>query len=91
MHDLAHEYLDHKHSMKPKNIREIEAKGTAYVICDFFDLPTKAPTYLALHAQATSKDILKHGPIIHESAHVIISYLLEHLGYNESQFRTHNE
>jgi hypothetical protein len=82
IHELAHEYHNHKYSGKNKKVREIEAEGTAYVICDFFNLPTKAPTYLALHAQATSKDILKHSPIIHESAHVIISYLLEHLGWN---------
>jgi hypothetical protein len=82
IHELAHEYRNHKYSGKDKKVREIEAEGTAYVICDFFDLPTTAPTYLALHAQATNKDILKHGPIIHESTHVIISYLLEHLGWN---------
>ena len=78
IHELAHEYHNHKYSGKDQKTREIEAEGTAYVICDFFGLPTTAPTYLAIHANATSKDILKHGSIIHESSHVIISYLLEY-------------
>jgi hypothetical protein len=82
MHELAHEYLDHKYSKKPKNVREIEAEGTAYVICNFFDLPTNAPTYLALHTKASRADILKHCETIQKVSKVIISYLLEHLGYN---------
>jgi hypothetical protein len=82
MHELAHEYLDHNkiHSRKPRNIREIEAEGTAYVICNFFDLPTNAPTYLAIHTKASRKDILKHCETIQKVSRVIISYLLEHLG-----------
>jgi hypothetical protein len=84
IHELAHEYHNHKYSDKDEKTREIEAEGTAYVICDFFGLPTIAPTYLALHANATSKDIVKHGATIHESTHVIISYLLEYLGYDNN-------
>jgi hypothetical protein len=80
IHEIAHEYHNHKYSGTDKKVREIEDEGTAYIICDFFNLSTNAPTYLNLHANATSIDILKHGETLHEASHVIISYLLEYLG-----------
>ncbi|MBI5390329.1 hypothetical protein HZB02_02475 [Candidatus Woesearchaeota archaeon] len=73
IHEIAHELL-HKGSSESKQAKEIQAEGTAYVVCRHFGLANKSQTYLALY-EADAKAILANFKAITEASREIIGYV----------------
>jgi len=73
-HELAHELLhqDGKAKQVDHKTREIEAETVAHVVCRHFDIPSSAPTYLALH-QATADEIVSRLSNVVDAIQAIVS------------------
>ena len=79
-HELAHELLDHRNQRTERNkqTREIEAETCAYVLCEHFGVPSKAPNYLALQ-NANGKEVLERLEHITSTIQTLITAIESHL------------
>ena len=77
VHEIAHELLhqDGEGKMLSKQQQEIQAEGTAYVVCKHFGLSTKSFTYLALY-KADSQQILENLEAIAKASKEVIEFLI---------------
>ena len=73
VHEIAHELLHHPSDL-PKQQKEIQAEGTAYVVCKHFGLETKSFTYLALHS-ADSAQIMENLEAIAKASREVIELI----------------
>lgn len=73
VHEIAHELL-HRNSPLSKQQKEIQAEGTAYVVCKHFGLETKSFTYLAIH-EADSKQIMENLEAIAKGSKEVIEFV----------------
>jgi hypothetical protein len=73
VHEIAHELL-HQKSDLPKQQKEIQAEGTAYVVCKHFGLETKSFTYLALY-KADAEQIMENLSSIASASKEIINFI----------------
>ncbi len=78
VHEIAHELLHH--SLEGKNFskaeQEIQAEGTAYVVCQALELQTKSPQYLATYTKETSQ-IMEQLSVISKTAKRILLFIQE--------------
>ena len=77
VHEIAHELLHQQGEGKSlsKQQKEIQAEGTAYVVCKHFGLETKSFTYLALY-EADSQQILENLEAIAKASKEVIEFLI---------------
>jgi len=75
VHEIAHELLHHPCDLT-KLQKEIQAEGTAYVVCKHFGLETKSFTYLALY-EADADQILENFEAIATASKSIIEFVSE--------------
>jgi hypothetical protein len=73
VHEIAHELLHHPSHLSEQQ-KEIEAEGTAYVVCKHFGLKTKSFTYLAMY-KADSKEIMAHLEAIARASKEVIEFI----------------
>ncbi|MCB9475320.1 MAG: DUF1738 domain-containing protein [Deltaproteobacteria bacterium] len=85
-HELAHEMLHQNSAGKSlsKKEKEIEAETVAHVVCSYFQIPTAAPAYLALH-DATSEEILNRLANLTSVIRTLIEGVETHLADPEIQ------
>lgn len=76
VHEIAHELLHHSPEGKrsSKSEQEIQAEGTAYVVCQALGLQTKSPQYLASYTKET-KQLLEQLCVISKTAKEILGFL----------------
>ena len=74
VHEIAHELLHQAGEGKflSKQQKEIQAEGTAYVVCKHFGLSTKSFTYLALY-KADSQQILENLEVIAKASKEVLN------------------
>ena len=73
VHEIAHELLHHPSELS-KQQKEIQAEGTAYVVCKHFDLETKSFTYLALH-KVDASQIMDNLEAIAKASKEVIEFI----------------
>ena len=73
VHEIAHELLHHPSDL-PKQQKEIQAEGTAYVVCKHFGLETKSFTYLALH-EVDASQIMDNLEAIAKASKEVIEFV----------------
>ena len=80
VHEIAHELLHKGADRKElsKQQQEIQAEGTAYVVCTHFGLDTKSSTYLAMY-EADSKQIMEHLQKIAQASREVIEFVFSSL------------
>ena len=71
VHEIAHELLHHKDSRLSRGEREIQAEGTAFVVCKHFGAEPKSFNYLAIY-NADYKKIMQNLEAISETSKRII-------------------
>jgi hypothetical protein len=78
VHEIAHELLHHSLEGKlySKAEQEIQAEGTAYVVCQALGLETKSPQYLAPYTNQT-KQLMGQLSIISKTAKEILLFIQE--------------
>lgn len=76
IHEIAHELL-HKSKSLPRQQREIQAEGVAYVVTKHFYMENKSFNYLALY-NADYKKIMENLRAIAEASKEIIEFLEGH-------------
>lgn len=75
VHEIAHELLHHPSELS-KLQKEIQAEGTAYVVCKHFGLATKSFTYLALY-EADAEQIMQNFEAIALASRQVIEFVME--------------
>ncbi|MGY5876368.1 MAG: hypothetical protein RTU30_11535 [Candidatus Thorarchaeota archaeon] len=80
IHEVAHEYLEHKTKYKEQHIREAEVEGVAHIVLSFLELPSKAPTYIAFQG-ATKETIKDCAETILKVSQLLINYIIEKTGW----------
>ena len=73
VHEIAHELLHHPSELS-KQQKEIQAEGTAYVVCKHFGLETKSFTYLALH-EVDASQIMDNLEAIAKASKEVIEFV----------------
>ena len=73
VHEIAHELLHHPSELS-KQQKEIQAEGTAYVVCKHFGLETKSFTYLALH-EVDAPQIMDNLEAIAKASKEVIEFI----------------
>lgn len=73
IHEIAHELL-HREKGLSKREQEIQAEGTAYVVCRHFGLENKSFNYLALY-NADYRKVMQNFEAISDASREIIGYL----------------
>ncbi|MFH0970726.1 MAG: ImmA/IrrE family metallo-endopeptidase [Candidatus Diapherotrites archaeon] len=76
VHEIAHELLHHfpEAKMFSNTEQEIQAEGTAYVVCQALGLRTKSPQYLASYSKET-KQLIEQLNIISGTAKEILWFV----------------
>ncbi|MCZ7586942.1 MAG: ArdC-like ssDNA-binding domain-containing protein [Deltaproteobacteria bacterium] len=79
LHELAHEFLNHRHrrSELDRKTREIEAETVAHIVCHHFGVATAAPNYLALNG-ADGKEVIERLEHIVGTIHSLIHGITSH-------------